>query len=328
LKSGVGALTAKQGLQVLAEDEDTRVIVLVSKPPAAEVVTDLLGIARRIPKPVIVNFIGYPPPARQLGNLYFATSLQESAELALKLADLEFKAAENEATKGPGYLRGLFSGGTLALEAVLGLQNVLSPLYSNVPLHSEQEMADPLESQAHSIVDLGEDIFTVGRLHPMIDNDLRIRRMQQEAADPEAGIILLDVVLGEGAHPDPAAELAPAIEQALKTRPELEFLAVVLGTDDDPQNIEEQITALEQAGSEVFRTVSEVVEYLSSVYSVGGTKADTAVSLGEGLAAVNLGLESFYQSLKDQGAQAVQVDWRPPAGGNEKLMDILAKMKK
>jgi FdrA protein len=327
LKAGIGALTAKQGLQVLADDPETKVIVLVSKPPAAKVVTELLGIARQVNKPVVVNFIGYPPPARQLGNLFFATSLQEAAHLAVDLAAAQGVEGKTGEYAFPGYLRGLFSGGTLALEAVLGLQNLLAPLHTNVLLHPDQQMADPLASEGHAIVDLGEDIFTVGRLHPMIDNDLRIRRLQQEVEDPETGVILLDVVLGEGAHPDPASELAPAIEKAKKSRPEVHFLAVVLGTDEDPQNIDEQVKALSEAGCEVYFSVTEMVEYLAGIYAPEITEGK-AVSLGEGMAAINLGLESFFESLKAQGAQAVHVDWRPPAGGNEKLMDILAKMKK
>ena len=105
----------------------------------------------------------------------------------------------------------MFSGGTLAYETLLGLQASLSPIYSNAPITNHQILKDPLHSEAHTIIDLGDEFFMVGRLHPMIDNDLRIRRMQQEAADPEVGMILFDVVLGEGSHPDPASELAPVI---------------------------------------------------------------------------------------------------------------------
>ena len=146
-----------------------------------------------------------------------------------------------------GYLRGLFSGGTLAYEAMLGLQAVLSPLYSNAPIRESQKLPDPLKSQAHTIVDLGDEVFMVGRLHPMIDNDLRLRRLRQEAADPEVGLILLDVVLGEGAHPDPARELAPAIAEVKKARP-LEVVALVIGTDADPQDLEKQIGASARGG--------------------------------------------------------------------------------
>jgi FdrA protein len=106
----------------------------------------------------------------------------------------------------------------------------------------------------------------VGRLHPMIDNDLRIRRMKQEAADPEVGMILFDVVLGEGSHLDPAGELVPVIKEIREQRLEtgdLEFVAIVIGTDDDPQNLQSQVSQLQGAGVKVFRTATEAVEYIS-----------------------------------------------------------------
>ncbi|MEI2607523.1 MAG: acyl-CoA synthetase FdrA [Candidatus Promineifilaceae bacterium] len=245
LKADVGAITTHQGLQFLAHDPDTEVIVLISKPPAPQVVTGLVAAAQQINKPVIINFIGYPPPARQLGNVFFATTLAEAAELAVSREPLAAgKTANSQPPASSGYLRGLFSGGTLAYEAVLGLQAVLSPLFSNVPITAEQKLADPLVSQGHTILDLGEDIFTQGRLHPMMDNDLRLRRLRQEAADPETGLIWLDVVLGEGAHPDPAQELAPAIAVIKQDRPDLEVVVLIIGTDEDPQDVNRQMEAV------------------------------------------------------------------------------------
>jgi FdrA protein len=228
-----------------------------------------------------------------------------------------------------GYLRGLFSGGTLAYEVMLGLQAVLSPIYSNAPITESQNLPDPLKSQRHTIVDLGDDVFMVGRLHPMIDNVLRLRRLRQEAADPEVGMILMDVVLGEGAHPDPASELAPALAEVKAARP-LEVAAIVIGTDTDPQNLESQVERLKAAGAVVFRSATEAVEYVARRMSrrPGSLGVPVALeTLNRPLAAINVGLESFCASLVGQGAQAVHVDWRPPAGGNEKLAAILAKMK-
>jgi FdrA protein len=330
LQAEVGAITAKQALAALGRDIETRVIVLVSKPPAPGLATQLLAAARALGKPVIVNFIGYPPSARKLGNLHFATSLSEAAELAVD----QLSAARGQApeAKPPikGYLRGLFSGGTLAYEALLGLQAVLSPIYSNAPIRESQKLPDPLKSQAHTIVDLGDDVFMVGRLHPMIDNDLRLRRLRQEAADPEVGLILLDVVLGEGAHPDPASELAPAIAEVKKARP-LEVVALVIGTDADPQGLEKQTERLQEAGTIVFRTATEATDYVARRMSLPPVEAGAPVDLAtlhKPLAAINVGLGSFYTSLLEQGASAVHVDWRPPAGGNEKLAGILARMKK
>ena len=171
----------------------------------------------------------------------------------------------------------------------------------------------------------------VGRLHPMIDNDLRIRRMKQEADDPEVGMILFDVVLGEGSHPDPASELVPVIREISSKRKEIEFVAMVIGTDEDPQDIQSQIEQLKKAGVTVFRTATEAVEYISLRFGASKPGEGLPVNLEnfkQSLAAINVGLESFYESLTSQGAQAVHVEWRPPAGGNEKLASLLAKMKK
>lgn len=334
LKADVGAITTHQGLQFLAADPDTDVIVLISKPPAPQVVTGLVAAAQHITKPVIINFIGYPPPARQLGNVTFATTLAEAAELAIETKRLETERLEDRlslslsVSQSPSFLRGLFSGGTLAYEAVLGLQAVLSPLYSNVPISAEQKLADPLVSQGHTILDLGEDIFTQGRLHPMMDNDLRLRRLRQEAADPETGLIWLDVVLGEGAHPDPAHELAPAIAEIKKTRPDMEVVVLVIGTDEDLQDVNRQMELFAAADATLFRHPTEALLHITRHLLTNNQYTNTPITLASPLAALNVGLESFHDSLIGQGAEAVQVEWRPPAGGNEKLMALLAKMKK
>lgn len=329
LKAAVGAITAHQGLDLLARDPQTKVIVLVSKPPAPQVATRLLAAAQATRKPVVVDFTGYPPPARQLGHLHFAAGLQETAALAVALAQAPAPEADKQDSPLNGYVRGLFSGGTLAYETLLGLQTILDPIYSNVPIHEAQRLSDPLTSREHTILDLGEDLFTQGRLHPMMDNELRLRRLRQEAADPEVGLILLDVVLGDGAHPDPAAELAPAIAE-IKQERNLEVVALLVGTDEDPQDRSDQAARLEAAGASVFDTVQEVINAISARRPDPDSGDYPAVSLAaftETLTAVNVGLESFYDSLKTQGAQAIHVAWRPPAGGNEKLISILAKMK-
>jgi FdrA protein len=276
----------------------------------------------------VIYFIGYPPPARQIGNLHFAISLSESAEIAVSQLSVSGKwLSENNPM---GYLRGLFSGGTLAYETLLGLQSFLSPIYSNAPITTNQSLEDPLHSKAHTIIDLGDEFFMVGRLHPMIDNDLRIRRMKQEAADPEVGMILFDVVLGEGSHMSSAEELIPAVKEIRSSRNDIEFVAMVIGTDDDPQNIESQVSQLMNAGVAVFKTAAEAVEYISLRFSVSKKNEFAPVNLDQlkqPLAAINVGLESFYESLTSQGAQAVQVEWKPPAGGNEKMAALLARMK-
>ena len=200
-------------------------------------------------------------------------------------------------------------------------------------------------SQAHTIVDLGEDEFTVGRLHPMMDNDLRIRRLQQEADDPEVAVILLDVVLGYGAHPNPAGELAPAITRARVGAEEagrhLEVVAVVVGTDEDPQGFDAQVQQLKAAGARVETSNEAAVRYVGRLVRAlnqppekdapeRGAESIRNVDLAvlhQPLAAINVGLESFTESLMAQDAPVIQLDWRPPAGGNEKLMAILERMR-
>ncbi|MCW5850520.1 MAG: acyl-CoA synthetase FdrA [Anaerolineae bacterium] len=335
LKSEVGAVTAHQALNLLARDPDTQVIVLVSKPPAPDVASRLLQAAQAAGKPVVVHFLGYPPPARRLGNLHFALNLSDAAALAVErlMTDdsrLIFPTDNHQSSVINHYVRGLFSGGTLAYEALLGLQTTLYPLYSNAPIRPDQRLPDVWHSQAHTILDLGEDEFTVGRLHPMLDNDLRLRRLRQEAADPEVGLILLDVVLGEGAHPDPAADLAPAIAKAKAAR-DLEVVAIVVGTDADPQDVGRQVEALTQAGVTVFRTTTDAVDYISQRLAAPAIESYFSpvplAVLHHPLAAVNVGLESFYNSLVAQGAAALHVEWRPPAGGNEKLAALLKRLK-
>ncbi|HEX9921905.1 MAG TPA: acyl-CoA synthetase FdrA, partial [Anaerolineae bacterium] len=346
LSESVGAITARQGLDLLSRDPETKIIVLISKPPPAGVADDLLRVARATGKPVVVNFIGYTPPAHLSGDscLHFAASLDRTAELAVELANTSSSARGDNGTSAPQadfapgqrYLRGLFSGGTLAYEAMLLLQDYLPAVYSNAPLNKNYRLENSLVSQAHTIVDLGEDEFTVGRLHPMMDNTLRLQRLAQEAADPEVAVVLLDVVLGYGAHPDPAGELAPAIAQALSQAKaagrHLEIVTLVSGTDEDPQDMAAQIEQLQAAGARVETSNELAIGYagqlLQSLNNPGGLPPVDLATLHQPLAAINVGLESFTDSLTAQDAPVIHLNWRPPAGGNEKLMGILERMKK
>ena len=169
-------------------------------------------------------------------------------EEALQAQAKELRAALKPEQK---YLRGLFSGGTLCYESQVIWRDMLKePVLSNAPLKHENQLADSLHSVKHTCVDLGEEEFTVGRPHPMIDNDLRIRRLLQEARDPEVAVIMLDVVIGYGAHPDPASELGPAIRQAKQlANRELIVVASVTGTEQDPQRLSAQVAALRAAGA-------------------------------------------------------------------------------
>ena len=387
LSEAVGGVTAKAALARLADDPQTEVIVLVSKPPSPQIADELLTLARQSGKPVVVDFIGFFNAKTQRGKdaegeefnaeaqrrggaegdgLHFVRTLDEAAEAAVALAagddgrqttddapihNSPFTVHHSQFLRAR-FLRGLYSGGTLAYEALLLLQDYLPTVYSNAPLKGGPRLANAHESQGHTVVDLGEDEFTVGRLHPMLDNDLRIRRIQAEAADPETGLLLLDVVLGDGAHPDPAGELAPAIREAIATAAAagrtLPVVAVVVGTDADPQGLDRQIEQLTDAGALVFTRHDEAIHAVGRALAGDDGRrttddgqsttddrrpsSDSAVRNSQlatrnSFSALNVGLESFTDSLKAQGAAVVHVEWKPPAGGNEKLMGILARMR-
>ena len=379
LSRRVGAITALQAVDILRRDPETRVIVLISKPPAPEVADRLLAAAGSTGKPVVVAFQGVDDApgigaaSRAAGTdhavgLHFAEDLSEAARLAVALDGgqaIDGRSAPNGTRTGDGapaagalapYFRGLFSGGTLALETLLKLRGRLDPLYSNLGSEGSVELDDPGRSRGHTVLDLGADEFTVGRPHPMIDNDLRVRRLRQEINDPDVGLIMLDVVLGYGAHPDPASELAPVIAEA--RRPDLAVAAIVVGTDEDPQEIQAQIELLESAGAHVHRDVAGAVSHALDLLGARRDPAATAPvpgssaprerpaavpasaaseysgrpvvldDLASPAAAINVGLERFAESLAAQEVEVIQVDWRPPAGGDERLLEILDKLRR
>ena len=345
LSSKVGGITARMGLELLDRDPNTKVIVLVSKPPDKEAAEKILKYAQTLSKPLVVNFIGYESNLKQIDNLHFTTTFDETAAAAL---DLVARSGSQEGDlpldkfkKGQRYLRGLYSGGTLAYEALLILDHYFPDLYSNVPINKEFKLENSLVSQKHTIVDLGEDEFTVGRLHPMMDNELRINRLEIEAADPETALIILDVVLGYGSHPDPASELGLAIksvrDKADKAGRYLEVVAILSGTDADPQDMAAQEKLLKEAGAKVYRSSDQGVRYAGKLVQALADqegrpdeiefKPVELGSLTKDFAGINLGLESFTESLKAQGTDAVQVDWKPAAGGDPALLALLEKMK-
>lgn len=346
LKDAIGAATFLMAMDVLARDPGTRVITLVSKPPAPKMAAKVIRKARQINKPVVINFIARKPTMRRDGNLWFATGMDDAAALAVELANKmpDLSGAPvlpvEKFAAGQKYFRGLFSGGTLAYEAQFLLEDYIGRVWANAPIVKENKLKDSLNSEEHSIVDLGEDEFTVGRLHPMMDNEMRIRRLLEEAKDPEVAVIMLDVVIGYGSHPDPASELGPAVAKAKAMAEKdgrfLEVVVVATGTDEDPQNLDNQIAQMRAAGAWVSSSNEEVIRYAGSILrALNDTAEDEYVftpveltTLDKELMAINVGLESFAEDLVKQEVPVVHVEWKPPAGGNEKLAAILERMKK
>ena len=266
LSAEVGGATTHQALELLNEDPETRVIVLISKPPAPEVAKAVLDRAGRCNKPVVACLLGQEGGNGERTDVHHATTLAQAAILAAELAGgdarpsltLDPAALAWAAQMGPNlapsqrYVRGLFSGGTLCEEAMLVWRDLLGPVWSNVPLKPGLRLADPLRSREHTAIDLGNDLFTSGRPHPMIDPGTRRERLLQEAADPTVAAIVFDVVLGYGSNDDMAGELAPTIlEVRAQSRREgrpIHLIAHVCGTESDPQGLKAQEEKLIAAG--------------------------------------------------------------------------------
>jgi FdrA protein len=289
LSREVMGMSMLQGINTLEDDPGTEIIILISKPPAPEVARKILDTVTKKKKKYIVNFLNGDSTQAEKRNLPFASGLEEAVELAISVFEGReirtgplpgssevFSARAEEERQGIGrgkYLRGLFSGGTLADEALVILSEYLGDIHSNVPLREELRLEDSWKSRGHTIVDLGEDEFTRGKPHPMIDFSLRGERMAREAADDGCGVILLDVVLGYGAHPDPAGALAPMIRDAKESaRREGRYLAIVAsvtGTDEDPQNFTLQRRALEECGVSVLPSNAQAASYAGMLLEMG-----------------------------------------------------------
>ena len=259
VKKEVGGIMFLAALEALNRDKNTEIIVLVSKPPAKEVLKKILNKVENINKPVIAIFLGIDEGIYKDSNIIPAKTLEEAALIAVSLTQKKDKysykdilekrkkriqeIAQKEAktkTSTQKYLRGLFCGGTLCEEALIIFQDKIGDVYSNMSSNEKYQLNDPLQSIKNTVIDMGADEFTVGRPHPMIDYSLRNRRILKEAEDPEVAVILIDVVLGFGSNIDPATELVPVIKQASKTAAkagrDISFVCSITGTDHDPQN--------------------------------------------------------------------------------------------
>jgi len=277
LSPRVGGRMTIQGIEALASDDATEVIVIVSKSPAPDVAEAVTRALSASGKPSVVRFVGLQVsdgvrPTRSR-SVVFAGSLAEAAFLACRAAGVKVGAgwrvgdreiaamAKQEAVGiGPGqrWVRGLFCGGTLAQEAWAVLAAGGVEARSNVALTDAYKIEGDASPDSHSIVDLGDDVFTRGRPHPMMDPALRDERVIVAAGDPGAAVILVDLVLGFGSHPDPAVGLAAAVQEAGEAASRqgraLSVVASITGTDRDPQGWARQHESLTAAGVRVVET--------------------------------------------------------------------------
>lgn len=288
LKEEIGAVTMKQALDYLLADEQTQTVILVSKPPAKPVADMLLSKLSGSTKKIVLCFIGYQVDNPPQGVTVVST-LEEAALQAARLSGVATEIlsnqetlhawAENARAKLSGkqqLVRALYAGGTLCYEAMLIASRELGPIYSNIPLTKDLAIADVLKTGHHSAIDLGDDEFTNGKPHPMIDGTLRNEYILQVASDPETAVLLLDVVIGYGATDDPAGELVPILKaakaQAEAQGNQLAIVAYVCGTDQDEQSKCDQVAKLVATGAFVAKTNAEAARLASMIVKGQGAE--------------------------------------------------------
>ncbi len=252
LSEEVGAVTVLDAIARLADDEGTDAIVCVSKPPSPGVARRVLNALADCGTPATACMVG--GAVEPVGGVLLAATLEEAALAAVRLAGRPAAPAPvpHADWVAGGAVRGLFSGGTLCSEAAALLAERLWRVSSNAPAGRARLLEGSPEG--HVCLDLGAEEFTRGRPHPMIDPAARVERLRAEAADPDVGVLLIDVVLGHASHPDPAGALAPVVREALSARPQLAVVAYVLGTEGDPQVRSRQETTLAEAGARLAPT--------------------------------------------------------------------------
>lgn len=286
LSEEIGGLMMRRGLELLAQDLETQVLVLVAKSPSERVARELLASAP-LDKPVVAVFLNTPLEQLQgiSKNVLLVKTLSEGAEQAISLAS--GNAFDRSLFYGPPhtrsrilgerkklaptqrYLRALFSGGTLCYEAMYICLQLIDSVYSNIPLRPAWMLAPGERFHEHTALDLGADEFTRGRPHPMIDPSLRLDYLERAAADPQTAVVLLDIVLGFCSHPDPASVFAPVIarlrDEATAAGRSLPVIISLCGTERDPQSFSRQRVAFEAAGAYVYRSNVEAALSAASI---------------------------------------------------------------
>jgi len=281
VKGKIGGIMMLQSIDALEQDPESNTLVVVSKPPDVDVKKSILDhMAKKTKKRYVTCFIGpesYDIPSSIRPRVRGTKTLHAAVLEAIRVAEPsreaeivkrfsipqnEMVALANRICKGLNdkqkYIRGLYTGGTFAYETLVILGRMIGDVYSNAPIDPKLKLADSYQSVKDSIVDLGEEEFTVGRAHPMIDPTIRKMRLIEEAKDPEVAVIIMDFMLGYGSHSDPAGAMLGAISDAKKIAEKdgraLPMLAHVCGTEQDPQPLSDQLGKLRNAGIEVFPT--------------------------------------------------------------------------
>ena len=348
LSTEVGGITMMDMIEAMEKDDTVKVLIIISKPPAKAVRDRISDRLSNFKKPVVTLFLGEKPEYHE-ENFYHAYTLDEAARLAVGLVrgqniaegsveadSSSFFAAEEKKT-----IKAYYSGGTLAGEAAMLIKDAL-----NLKVPPQKAEGFMLKTDGHIVVDLGDDVYTQGKPHPMIDPAKRIECMQEAIDDESTGVILLDIMLGYGSHEDMAGALLPAIirlrDKAREEGRKLFFVATVCGTRRDFQGYDKAVETLKEAGVIVcennklavhtaIRAIGldfeEPVKEIRPKTTARIQKTDASEKLLELLSqkprVINVGLKSFAEVIEAFGCDVVQYDWAPPAGGNVELIKVL-----
>lgn len=323
LSEQVGGVSAQIALDLLEKDENTKVVAFVSKPPAPSVRQTILQKMQSMTKPVVAIFLGDKPEQNKLaGGVELAYTLDEAAKSAVRLQKIldivETQSSSLEGTK----ICGLYTGGTLAAEAGMLMAEALGESLSKS--HDKGVM---LDAQGHIVIDLGDDFYTVGRPHPMIDPSTRTDQIAQ--LKDEFGILLVDVVLGFGSCSDPAGAVADAVKDLRQNRKApLVVIATVTGTSQDPQNREAQVEKLKEAGIIIADNVKEAVGFAVDItnFKLPAKAVSEEIDFLTKPKIINIGLANFAEDLLSCQAEAIHFRWAPVAGGNPQMIELLAKL--
>lgn len=265
LSAEIGGISMIDGIRALDNDPETSVILVVSKPPAEDVAERVLAEAGAASKPVIVTFLGSVRSESGFANVQLVSGTKQAAIAAVVASGIDRSTLDTHPLNMPliaevraklaaeqRYIRGLFCGGTLCDESMFTALEKFDEVYSNIQKNPDRKIGATDASRAHTFLDMGDDDFTNGRPHPMIDPSMRLARIVQEAKDPTVGVIALDFVLGYGSHEDPVGVTIPAILEAQTIAAgegrHLEILGYVLGTELDTPSYAAQVAALEAVG--------------------------------------------------------------------------------
>ena len=345
LAEAIGGISMLHGLAALDGDPDTKVIVLVSKPPAEAVAAKVLAAAEASAKPVVVIFLGADPAAVTRNGVYGAAYLAQAADMAAALGrrrghrapsditisdEVRNTLREKAAAMAPpsSTCAGSSPAARSATRPNWSTAARASPRTPTRRSTATRQLDDIARSVEHTIIDMGDDEFTQGRPHPMIDPSLRDSRIRDEIADPTTAVVLFDVVLGYGSAADPIAGPAAASSQAKHDgRRPSRFIGYVCGTDLDPQDREQVVSRLESAGVLVASSNAEAAAWSAALISRRGTRSPRMKTLfQQDLKVVNVGLQSFADNIAAAGGSATQLAWAPPAGADAALGWTLANL--